>query len=87
MTVKELIEKLRWFNPDAKVEVVVRNHGYKFSLSFGTSEGCTKANCDEVNFWVDELCAKGEADVNRPSSKTLIGRLIDEESGYIRTGG
>jgi hypothetical protein len=26
-------------------------------------------------------------DINRPSSKTLIGRLIDEESGYIRTGG
>jgi hypothetical protein len=24
-------------------------------------------------------------DVNRPSSKALFGRLIDEESGYIRT--
>ncbi len=53
--VRDVIEALGEYNPDADVSVIVHNHCEAFSISFGSSEGCTMQNCDSVAFYVDEL--------------------------------
>lgn len=53
---KELIKKLKEYNEDAEVKVVAHCKSFPFSLSYGSSEGVTKKNCDSISFYVDELC-------------------------------
>lgn len=55
MKVKEFIEKLSKYNPKADIGIVVNNSVHEFEICFGTSEGCTKENCDEVNLHVKGL--------------------------------
>lgn len=54
MKVKELIEKLEQYNPDADMDAVANNKGWPFSLAYGDKEGCTKENCETVSIWVDD---------------------------------
>lgn len=56
MQVKELIIKLLDYNKEAKIDVIANNKSNEFSITFGSSEGCTKKNCDTVSFYVDSLC-------------------------------
>ncbi len=57
MNVKELIEKLFEYHPNAEMSIIVHNHKEEFSITFGGgSEGETKQNCKEVHFYVDRLC-------------------------------
>jgi len=56
MKLKELIDQLSEFNPEADVNVIVDNYVYDFSLTWGMSEGSEKENCESVSFYVDELC-------------------------------
>ena len=56
MKVKELIEKLKKYNPEAKANVVAHNYAYDFSLSYGGGDGGSKENAHEVSFYVDKLC-------------------------------
>lgn len=56
LTVEELIEKLKQYNPKAKTSVVVHCKSYPFSLSCSGYEGCTKQQANEVDFYVDALC-------------------------------
>ena len=56
MKVKELIEKLKKYNPEAETDVVAHCRSYKYSLSCGRGDGCDETNCEEVSFYVDELC-------------------------------
>ena len=56
MKLKELIKDLQEYNLEADINVIVHCKTYLFSLSFGDGEGCTKENCDNVSFYVDELC-------------------------------
>jgi hypothetical protein len=58
MKVSELIEKLKEFNPDAKVRVVVYNREENFTFAWGYSEGCTKENCETLSLYVDRLSDK-----------------------------
>lgn len=63
MKVKQLIKKLQQYNPNARIAVVAHNTVYEFTICFGCSEGVKKANCEEVDLFVDELCKsdnKGE---------------------------
>lgn len=55
--VKEIIEKLKEYNPEANVDVVAHNKSYDFTLAFGGCDGGTKENCEDVSFYVDELCS------------------------------
>ena len=55
MTVKALIEVLKLYNPEAEVDVIAMNKSQVFTLSWGGSEGVSKANCDSVSFYVDSL--------------------------------
>ena len=55
MKVKEMIKKLEQYNPDAEMAVVANNKNQKFSIAFGSSEGCTKENCSSVSIMLDEL--------------------------------
>jgi hypothetical protein len=57
MKVKELIEKLNRFNPEAETSVIVNNQPELYSITFGGPEGSTKENCEDVNFYVDHLCS------------------------------
>ena len=56
MEIKELIQKLNEYNPNAKIFVIVNNYREDFSIAYGSKEGVTKADCDEVYFPVDRLC-------------------------------
>lgn len=53
MNVKELITKLLDYNMEAEVEVITDCYPREWSFSYGTVEGCTKANCDTVSFYVE----------------------------------
>lgn len=58
MTVRDLLAKLREYNPDAEVMVVAHCQSYPFTLAWGgRAEGDTKEKCCEVSFYVDALCA------------------------------
>jgi hypothetical protein len=56
MKVRDLQTKLSRFNQDAEIEIVVNNYPQKFSVLFGTSEGCTPENCEQVSFYVEHMC-------------------------------
>ena len=56
MKIKDLAEKLKGYNPEAEVSVVVHCQKEQFSITFGSSDGVTKDNCDSVSFYVDRLC-------------------------------
>jgi len=58
MLIKELIKKLREYNPNAETKVIVHNHSEEYSIVWGTSdgEGTPKKDCKEVSFYVDRLC-------------------------------
>lgn len=55
MKVKDLIEKLKEFNPEAETFVNVHCLKEYFSLSWSNGEGVTKENCKDVSFYVDRL--------------------------------
>lgn len=55
MKVKELIEKLSEYNPEAEVKAVAHNYCHEFSISYGSSDGITKNNCDMVGFYINKL--------------------------------
>ena len=59
MKVKELIEHLKEYNPEAKVDVIANCHPYDFSITYGHGdndyEGCTKGSCERIGIYVDEL--------------------------------
>lgn len=51
MKVKELIEILYSYNPNADIEGIFDYTGYPLmSIGFGGCDGCTKDNCYEVLF-------------------------------------
>lgn len=57
MKVKDLIEELKKFNPEAETSVIVHCRVEKFSMAWGGGgEGGTKAECERVDFYVDRLC-------------------------------
>ena len=55
---KDLIEKLKEFNPEAEVVAVAHNYPHKFSLAWGSTdgEGVTKEKTTTISLYVDELC-------------------------------
>lgn len=56
MKVKEMIESLKDFNPDAEFGIVTRNIFVPMEekyYAWGTSEGCIKQNCENVCIYVD----------------------------------
>ena len=55
MKLKELIEKLEPYNPEADVCVMANNRDYPFTLAYGSSEGVTPETASNVSFCVDEL--------------------------------
>ncbi|MFA5434173.1 MAG: hypothetical protein WC319_15115 [Candidatus Paceibacterota bacterium] len=61
MTVKELITKLLNYNMNAEISVVAHCKQEEFTLSYGSSEGVTKENCDTVSIYVDRLCTNEQA--------------------------
>ena len=48
MKVKEMTEYLQQFNPEADVFSVIEYAPYPPRFCWGTSEGCSKRNCDSV---------------------------------------
>ena len=54
MKVKEMIEYLSQFNPDAEVYSEIKNKPFTPCFSFGHSEGCKKHNCEDVFIYVKE---------------------------------
>jgi len=55
MTVEDLINELKKYNPEAEVNVVALFKEYDFIISCGNSKESIKENCDVVSFYVDEL--------------------------------
>ena len=61
MTVKELITKLLDYNMNAEISIVAHCRKEEFTLSYGSSEGATKENCDTVSLYVDRLCTNEQS--------------------------
>lgn len=55
MNIAELVDTLYEYNPTAKVKIIVNGTPMEFSIAYGSSEGCTKENCDSVSLYVDTL--------------------------------
>lgn len=60
MKVRDLITRLQAFNQDADFEVLAHNYPQQFSITFGSSEGCTPETCDCVSLYLDSLCGSEE---------------------------
>ena len=60
MTVKELINKLSEYNPEAEINVVVGGYEKPYTICFGGAEGVTKATCEDVDFMVDDISEVGK---------------------------
>ena len=57
MQVKDLIEKLSEFNPEAETAIIVHNCIETYSITWGGgSEGELKKDCKQVHFYIDRLC-------------------------------
>lgn len=56
MKVKDLIEELKKYNPEAETSVIVHCHREQFSLTWGGEGPETKEETKEVGFYVDRLC-------------------------------
>lgn len=63
MRVKELIDKLQEFNPEAEVFLVAHDADQEFSICWGGNdgEGITRQHTSSVSFYVDELCQSERA--------------------------
>ena len=61
MTVKEMIDKLREYNLEAEINVVVDGLDRPFTICFDSSEGVTKANCETVDLMVGDISEEGDA--------------------------
>lgn len=46
---------------NAEISVVAHCKQEEFTLSYGSSEGVTKENCDTVSIYVDRLCTNEQA--------------------------
>ncbi len=55
MKVEQLIELLSEYNLDAHVNIIVHSKPHNFTLTYGVSDGCTKANCTNVNLFIEKL--------------------------------
>ena len=55
MKVKDLIKSLKEYNPEADVHVVVESKPMDFEICYGSSEGCTKENAEDVSLFVVEM--------------------------------
>lgn len=55
MTVKEIIDKLGEYNPEAKFNVVIDGFNRPFTICFGSSEGVIKTNCETVDLMVGDI--------------------------------
>ena len=60
MTVKEIINKLSEYNPEAEINVVVDGYEKPYTICFGGAEGVTKANCEAVDLIVDDISEVGK---------------------------
>lgn len=60
VTVADLIEALKEYNLDAEVHVIIGNYPQPFSLFYGSSEGCTKENCESVAIYPEEAGNQSE---------------------------
>ena len=65
MKVKELIRELLLCNLEAETAVIAHHKSYKYILSAGGSDGCDKMNCEQISFYVDELCINENQESNR----------------------
>ena len=69
MKIKDFIEKLSEFNPDADVQVVVGSMPKGFDICWGGGgEGETKKDCKEVSFFVDGM---NSSDVEEKPNKSV----------------
>ena len=55
MTVKEIIDKLGEYNPEAEFNIVIDGFARPFKICFGGSEGVVKTNCETVDLMVGDI--------------------------------
>ena len=55
MTIKEIIDKLGEYNPEAEFNVVIDGFVRPFTICFGGSEGIIKTNCETVDLMVGDI--------------------------------
>ena len=55
MTIKEIIDKLGEYNPEAEFNIVIDGFARPFKICFGGSEGVAKTNCETVDLKVGDI--------------------------------
>lgn len=55
MKVKQIIKLLEEYNPEAEFGIIAENQNQDFSITYGSSEGVTKLNCEDVHLYVDKM--------------------------------
>lgn len=53
MKIKDLLDELAIYNPEAEFEIYVNNKPAEFEICYGSSEGVTPATCDDVTVFVN----------------------------------
>ena len=51
--VKDLVDILYDYNPNAEISVVKDGMSFDFDIAYGSSEGVTPATADTVSFYID----------------------------------
>ena len=55
MKLKDLMDTLLDYNPEAEVVVIANNAAQSFTLTWGGGDCCTKKQAETVSFYVDAL--------------------------------
>lgn len=72
--VKELIEKLSTYNPNADVYILVDNEAYPFTITYGGADGCTQVDADEVLLDINE---NSESELT-PEQQAMISQIQEQ---------
>lgn len=72
MKVKELLEKLIEYNPNANVEIRVNGRPQEFKICYGGLGNCTKLSWDCVAFMVGTDCNEEDREMNIDFAKQYI---------------
>ena len=86
LRVKDVIKRLRNFNPEAEVGVIVHNKVEDFTISWGGDmdrEGTSKSQTTGVHFYVDRLC-QNENQPTLQHSGTAEAKYMDARTDRER---
>lgn len=53
MKIKDLLDELATYNPEAEFEIYVNDKPVEFEICYGSAEGVKRYNCDHVTIFAN----------------------------------